>query len=194
MFCAGRTDSGVHATGQVVHFSTNTYRSDIVWTRGVNANLPQDIAVRWIKHVPDIFHARFSAISRCYRYIIYNCHLRPASFRQGIKQCHYYHYLDEKRMHQAAQYLVGEHDFTTFQATHCQSATPWRHLTNIRVTRYSHYVLIDIKANAFLYNMVRNIVGSLTEVGNGRKSVDWACRRVFDLERALRNAPKPSVG
>ena len=124
VFCAGRTDAGVHGTGQVVHFDTTAVRKDAAWTLGVNANLPGDIAVRWVKAVPDDFHARFSATARRYRYVIYNQRLRPAVLSQGVT--HFYEPLDAERMQRAAQCLIGENDFTSFRAVQCQSRTPWR--------------------------------------------------------------------
>ncbi|MFR0416319.1 tRNA pseudouridine(38-40) synthase TruA, partial [Escherichia coli] len=146
VFCAGRTDAGVHGTGQVVHFETTALRKDAAWTLGVNANLPGDIAVRWVKAVPDDFHARFSATARRYRYIIYNHRLRPAVLSKGVT--HFYEPLDAERMHRAAQCLLGENDFTSFRAVQCQSRTPWRNVMHINVTRHGPYVVVDIKANA----------------------------------------------
>ena len=126
VLCAGRTDAGVHGTGQVVHFETTAVRKDAAWTLGVNANLPGDIAVRWVKAVPDDFHARFSATARRYRYVIYNQRLRPAVLSQGVT--HFYEPLDAERMHRAAQCLIGENDFTSFRAVQCQShAVAQRH-------------------------------------------------------------------
>lgn len=122
-----------------------------------------DIAVRWVKAVPDDFHARFSATARRYRYIIYNHRLRPAVLSKGVT--HFYEPLDAERMHRAAQCLLGENDFTSFRAVQCQSRTPWRNVMHINVTRHGPYVVVDIKANAFVHHMVRNIVGSLMEVG-----------------------------
>ncbi len=147
VFCAGRTDAGVHGTGQVVHFETRAQRKDAAWTLGVNANLPGDIAVRWVKHVADDFHARFSATARRYRYVIYNHRLRPAVLSQGVT--HYYHPLDAGRMHRAAQCLIGENDFTSFRAVQCQSRTPWRNVMHINVTRHGAYVVVDIKGERF---------------------------------------------
>ncbi|STQ60849.1 tRNA pseudouridine synthase A [Pseudescherichia vulneris] len=144
VFCAGRTDAGVHGTGQVVHFETTALRKDAAWTLGVNANLPGDIAVRWVKDVPDDFHARFSATARRYRYVIYNQRLRPAVLGQGVT--HYHQPLDAERMHRAAQCLIGENDFTSFRAVQCQSRTPWRNVMHINVTRYGAYVVVDIKS------------------------------------------------
>ena len=169
--CAGRTDAGVHATGQVVHFETNAVRKESAWTLGVNVNLPDDIAVRWAKDVDDEFHARFTATARRYRYMIYNHQFRPGILRSGVS--HYPGQIDETKMHEAAQFLLGEQDFTSFRAIQCQSNTPFRCVHEVNVTRQGMYICVDIKANAFLHHMVRNIVGSLLEVGYGRQSVTW---------------------
>lgn len=169
--CAGRTDSGVHGTGQVVHFETTADRKEVAWTLGVNANLPSDIAVRWVKEVNDDFHARFSATSRRYRYIIYNSEFRPGILRSGLS--HYHHPIDEKLMHQAGQFVIGEHDFTSFRALHCQANSPVRTIEFLNVTRRGEFIIIDIKANAFLHHMVRNLAGSLIEVGKKKQPVDW---------------------
>ncbi|VFP83396.1 tRNA pseudouridine(38-40) synthase TruA [Candidatus Erwinia haradaeae] len=173
VMCAGRTDAGVHATGQVVHFETSSRRKDIAWVRGVNAYLPEDIVVRWMQVVPDAFHARFSALARRYRYVIYNQPKhRPAIFSKGMMYCSTI--LDVEKMQRAGAYLVGENDFTSFRASQCQSHSPIRQVMHIRVTRYyCVYIIIDIKANAFVYRMVRNIVGSLIEVGYGHKNESW---------------------
>ncbi|GGP46447.1 MULTISPECIES: tRNA pseudouridine(38-40) synthase TruA [Shewanella] len=171
VFCAGRTDSGVHGTGQVVHFDTTAKRPLTAWTLGINANLPDTIAVRWAKEVDDSFHARFSATARRYRYVIYNHQLRPGILRSGVS--HYHGDIDETLMHQAAQLLLGENDFTSFRAIQCQSNTPFRNVHKVTVTRQGMYVMVDIQANAFLHHMVRNIVGSLLEVGLGNKPIEW---------------------
>lgn len=169
--CAGRTDAGVHATSQVVHFDTSAIRKERAWTMGVNSNLPSWVAVLWAKEVDDDFHARFSATARRYRYIIYNSTLRPAILKAGLS--HYHCEIDAELMHQAAQVLVGEHDFTSFRAVHCQSKTPFRNIHHIHITRMQQYVVVDIKANAFLHHMVRNIVGSLIEIASGKQSIEW---------------------
>lgn len=169
--CAGRTDAGVHATGQIVHFDTLAARQLGAWTLGVNAQLPDNIAVRWAQIVDEDFHARFSATARRYRYIIYNHNLRPGILRQGIS--HYHGDIDENKMHQAAQFLLGEQDFSSFRAVHCQSKTPFRNVHQVNVTRQGMYIVFDIQANAFLHHMVRNIVGSLLEVGLGNKPLNW---------------------
>lgn len=171
VFCAGRTDAGVHGTGQVVHFDTSSVRNLAAWTMGVNAHLPDDIAVRWAKEVPEPFHARFSATARRYRYVIYNHKLRPGILFSGVS--HYHGDLDVEKMHRAGQYLLGENDYTSFRAVHCQSRTPWRNVMHLDVSRYDRYVVIDIKANAFVHHMVRNIAGSLIAVGRGEHDPEW---------------------
>ncbi|MCS2170637.1 tRNA pseudouridine(38-40) synthase TruA [Scandinavium sp. TWS1a] len=192
VYCAGRTDAGVHGTGQVVHFETQAQRKDAAWTLGVNANLPKDIAVRWVKAVPDDFHARFSATARRYRYIIYNQRLRPAVLSEGVT--HYYHALDAERMQRAAQSLLGENDFTSFRAVQCQSRTPWRNVMHINVERYGAYVVVDIKANAFVHHMVRNIVGSLMEVGAGNQPESWIAELLEAKDRTLAAATAKAEG
>lgn len=169
--CAGRTDAGVHATGQVVHFDVDIERPQRAWTLGVNANLPDSIAVTWVKDVSENFHARFSATHRRYRYVIHNARLRPAILHHGVTHVH--RQLDEQKMHEAAQSLLGEQDFTSFRAALCQSKTPFRNVTNVTVYRQGRYVVIDIKANAFLHHMVRNITGALVEIGAGDKPITW---------------------
>lgn len=169
--CAGRTDAGVHATGQVVHFDTTAVRRESAWTLGINANLPDNIAVRWAQIVDDDFHARFSATARRYRYVIYNHNLRPGILRGGVS--HYHGDIDATKMHLAAQALIGEQDFTSFRAIQCQSKTPFRNVHQVNVTRQGMYIIVDIQANAFLHHMVRNIVGSLLEIGLGNQPLDW---------------------
>ncbi|BDH45057.1 tRNA pseudouridine synthase A [Salmonella enterica subsp. enterica serovar Choleraesuis] len=192
VFCAGRTDAGVHATGQVVHFETRSLRKDAAWTLGINANLPKDIAVRWVHSVPESFHARFSATARRYRYIIYNERLRPAVMGQGVT--HFHLPLDAALMHEAAQCLLGENDFTSFRAVQCQSRTPWRNVMHVHVNRYGSYVVVDIKANAFVHHMVRNIVGSLLEVGCGNKPVGWMAELLAEKDRTLAAATARAEG
>ena len=179
--CAGRTDAGVHGTGQVVHFDTTVIRPDSAWTLGVNANLPDTIAVRWVKLVDDSFHARFSATARRYRYVIYNHKFRPGLLRHGLS--HYHGDIDETLMHQAAQQLLGEHDFTSFRAMQCQSKSPFRSVHEVNVTRQGMYIMVDIKANAFLHHMVRNIVGSLLEIGLGNQPLNWISKLIAVKDR-----------
>ncbi len=184
--CAGRTDAGVHATGQVVHFDTGARRPLSAWTLGVNANLPDDIAVRWVKQVDEEFHARFSATARRYRYLIYNDSLRPGIHRHGVS--HYLGDIDESLMHEAAQALPGEQDFTSFRAVQCQSHTPFRNVHHVKVSRKNKFIVVDIAANAFLHHMVRNIVGSLLEIGTGRQPVDWM-KTLLELKDRNQAAP-----
>jgi len=172
VFCAGRTDTKVHATGQVVHFETKKYIKNINWIMGINSNLPKDISVHWISNVKDNFHARFSAVARNYRYIIYNDKIRSSILYNGIK--HYYiNKLNSKLMERAGKYIIGEHDFTSFRSINCQSYTPWRNIHYIYVKRIGKYIIFDIKANSFLYHMVRNIIGILIEIGSGKKPEIW---------------------
>lgn len=161
----------MHALGQVIHFHTSSNRSTKSWTIGVNSKLPSDITVCWIKKVPNLFHARFSATSRYYRYIIYNNKLRSAILKGLVT--HIYDNLDEKKMHDASQLLLGENDFSSFRSSVCQSMSPWRNLTYINVQRYNNYIFIDLKANSFLHHMVRNIVGSLIQIGKRKKNKNW---------------------
>jgi tRNA pseudouridine38-40 synthase len=167
--CAGRTDTGVHAIGQVVHFDTNSERSDRSWVLGANTNLPDDVAVTWAQPVADEFHARFSATARSYRYVIRNCLVRSALERH--RAWWVYQTLDAERMHVAAQYLLGKHDFSAFRAAGCQASTAVREITSIAVARDGEKLVIDVTANAFLQHMVRNITGTLVAIGIGDESV-----------------------
>ena len=190
--CAGRTDTGVSATNQIVHFETNQIRKNIAWTLGVNTHLPKDIAVKWVHEVTDDFHARFSATARRYRYIINNTRLRPAILQSGISHCHFP--LNEQLMHQAAQTLLGRNDFTSFRTVHCQSHSPHRTLHHCDVTRLGDYIVVDIKANAFLHHMVRNIVGSLMKIGQEVKPVAWMKEVLEAKNRCLAGVTAPSAG
>lgn len=171
VFCAGRTDSGVHATGQVVHFNLQTERPLKAWHMGANTILPDSISVRWAKSVADNFHARHSATARRYRYVIQNT--RYPSAHLNKKVTHFVPHLNEQLMHESAQSLLGEQDFSAFQAASCQSTTPFRHVDFVHVIRVNQFVVVDIQANAFLHHMVRNIVGSLLQVGCGKQDVGY---------------------
>ncbi len=190
--CAGRTDAGVHGTGQIVHFDTDAKRKMVAWIMGVNAHMPKDIAVRWAKEVPDDFHARFSATARRYRYIIFNHTFRPGIFASGVS--HYHGELNAEKMHQAGQYLLGENDFTSFRATHCQSRSPYRNMMHLNVSRHGNYVIIDIKANAFVHHMVRNITGSLICVGKGEQDPEWIKWLLEAKDRKLAGATAKAEG
>lgn len=169
--CAGRTDTGVHASCQVVHFDSPVSRPPRAWTLGANALMPDDIAIVWASSVPERFHARFSAESRRYRYLILNRPTRPGleSDRCSWSAAN----LDCERMHEAAQCLLGEQDFSAFRAAGCQSRSPMRRIESVSVARHDDLVVIDIAANAFLHHMVRNIAGALLCVGCGKKPSQW---------------------
>ncbi|MFW5444040.1 MAG: tRNA pseudouridine(38-40) synthase TruA [Methylococcaceae bacterium] len=169
--CAGRTDSGVHALEQVVHFDTEVDRTLNSWVMGGNTKLPKDIRIIWASPAIDDFHARFSAIARFYRYVILNRKMKSALIPSQATWC--YNALDERRMHQAAQALVGEHDFSSFRAQGCQSKSPNRSMHFINVYRQQEQVIIDLSANAFLHHMVRNIAGVLMEIGMDNQAVSW---------------------
>jgi tRNA pseudouridine38-40 synthase len=169
--CAGRTDTGVHATGQVVHFDAPVQRPLKAWMLGSNTNLPPDVAVHWVRQVSDDFSARFSAVSRSYRYILFNRRVRSAVFAQNIAWS--YASFDEHAMNTAAQYLLGEQDFSAFRSSRCQASHANRSMQAISIKRTGDYLILDIKANAFLHHMVRNIMGTLMVIGRGEKPVEW---------------------
>ncbi len=186
---AGRTDAGVHATGQIVHFDTHSERSEHAWVFGANNNLPPTICVMWAKPVWMDFHARFSARTRRYKYIIYNHEIRPGILSKAVSW--YYRHLDVELMRKAIPYLIGEHDFSAFRGTGCQSNTPIRKVLKIEVMRQQRVVAIDIEANAFLLHMVRNIAGVLMTIGTGIRPPEWA-KEVLeskDRRRAAMTAP-----
>ena len=190
--CAGRTDAGVHASGQVAHFDTGAERSERGWLLGTNCNLPDDICVTWVKPVADDFHARFSATARRYRYRILNRLVRSALFRHRAWWVH--RDLDTGRMHEAAQALLGEHDFSAFRAAGCQASNAVREVTAIGVTREADWVLLDITANAFLQHMVRNIAGTLVAIGSGDQEVAWAARVLAGMDRTAAGMAAPPHG
>ncbi len=181
--CAGRTDSGVHARCQVVHFDTNAQRSERGWALGTNSHLPTSVAVRWATPVADDFHARFGAHARRYRYLILNRAVRPALEARYVAWERVP--LDAAAMHAAAQSLVGEHDFTAFRTVACQARTPTRCVHAIQIAREGEHVAIEIQANAFLHHMVRNIVGSLLPVGRGERQQAWIAELLAGRNRAL---------
>jgi tRNA pseudouridine38-40 synthase len=181
--CAGRTDTGVHANHQIVHFDTHSHRSLRAWVHGSNTNLPKDVCVRHAFNVPDDFHARYSATARRYRYVIFNAPIRPALLRSHVAW--QYRQLDHVAMHQAAQALIGEHDFTSFRSVECQSKTPMRNVQMLKVIRQGNFVVIDIMANAFLHHMVRNIVGVLVSVGSGKQPNQYVADVLNAKDRRL---------
>jgi tRNA pseudouridine38-40 synthase len=170
--CAGRTDTGVHATGQVVHFDTAAARSERSWLLGANSKLPDDVNVAWAVSVSDEFHARFSAVRRSYHYQILNRRYRSALSRN--RAWWVYEPLEAGAMQEAANCLVGRHDFSAFRAAGCQASTPVRELAELSVERRGDRIVITVRANAFLQHMVRNITGTLVAIGRGDRDPDWA--------------------
>lgn len=168
---AGRTDAGVHAAKQIIHFETTVQRDCYNWLSGCNSNLPRDIAFKWIMPVTDDFHARFSALARHYRYYICNTPQRSSIFHK--KMTWHLQTVDEKLMHAAAQIFVGKHDFSSFRDADCQAKNAVRTIEFINIKRQGDIIRLDIKANAFLHHMVRNIVGSLLEIGEQKRDVEW---------------------
>lgn len=189
---AGRTDAGVHATMQVVHFDSTAARSERGWVMGANTNLPEHISALWAREVPDDFNARYSALARSYRYVILNRLARPGLLRERVAWVR--ETLDAVRMHEAAQSLIGEHDFSSFRAAECQSPTPMRRMMRIVVTRCEEYVTIDVTANAFLHHMVRNIAGVLIAVGRGQAPLDWPLQVLNARDRTAGGITAPASG
>lgn len=190
--CAGRTDSGVHAMAQVVHFDTVAERSNRGWLLGSNSQLPDDINVSWVTPVNDGFHARYSAIRRRYRYLILNRLVRSSLFRNRAWWLH--QPLDESRMAEAAGHLLGEHDFSAFRAAGCQARTAVREVTDLQVWRRADWLIIDISANGFLQHMVRNISGLLAEIGSGERDPDWARTVLRSRDRSSGGVAAPAHG
>ncbi|SBS29675.1 tRNA pseudouridine synthase A [Marinomonas spartinae] len=172
IICAGRTDTGVHASAQVVHFETEAVRNERSWTLGVNTHLPPDISIVAARYVDMDFHARFSALSRRYRYVIYQSELRPAILIGGVTWT--YKKLNVQAMQEAANSFVGEHDFSSFRAVGCQAKSPIRTILNFSVQQLGQYVVLDVRANAFLHHMIRNFAGVLIAIGAGEQPVEWA--------------------
>jgi len=190
--CAGRTDTGVHAASQVIHFDTTQPRNERAWLLGTNTHLPEQVRVRWARFMPTTFHARFSASGRRYRYLIDNRAIRPAIMsRQLTWQCLP---LDESLMQQAAESLLGEHDFSAYRATQCQAKSPVRTVHHLQVVRQGELVVIDIHANAFLHHMVRNIAGVLMAIGCGKQAPDWAWQVLQSRDRSVGGVTAPPHG
>lgn len=174
---AGRTDAGVHALAQVIHFDTSAVRNAYSWVRGANSNLPDDVAVLWTGEVNIDFHARYSATGRSYHYIILNRPIRPTYLARRVT--HEYRPLDVSSMKDAARYLTGEHDFSSFRAADCQAKNPIRTLRQLDINRHADMIHIQAHANAFLHHMVRNIAGVLMTIGAGERKPSWA-KEVLD--------------
>lgn len=190
--CAGRTDAGVHARCQVVHFDTNAERSPRAWALGVSSRLPDSVCVLWAQPVSEDFHARFSARARRYRYMILNRSMRPALDVRYVAWERLP--LDATAMHQAAQILLGEHDFNAFRTVACQAKSPVRTVHEITIRREHEHVIVEIQANAFLHHMVRNIVGSLLLIGRGEQPKEWLAQLLAGRDRALAGATAVAAG
>lgn len=183
LICAGRTDTGVHGCYQIVHFDTHAVRSERAWVLGTNTRLPFDIAVKWAVPVSNKFHARFSALERRYRYLIHNTEVKPALLNRQMTWTH--KPLDETRMQQAGDYLVGSHDFTSYRAVACQAKSPVREVKHLWVRRQGEIIIIDVRANAFLHHMIRNIAGVLMKIGCGEAEPEWANEVLQARDRRL---------
>lgn len=190
--CAGRTDTGVHGHSQIVHFDAPVVRSEKSWVQGGNANLPVDIRLHWAVTVETEFHSRFSALARRYRYVIANTPVRPALLYGQVTWQR--RPLDAGLMHEEAQCLLGERDFSAFRAASCQSTTPMRNVHAIEVYRRGELIIVDIEANAFLHHMVRNIAGSLMALGCGRQQRGWLAQLLAGRDRTVAAETAPPDG
>ncbi len=184
--CAGRTDRGVHALGQVVHFDVAAQRPESAWVRGVNALLPESIAVQWAREVPPEFHARYAGRARTYRYVLINRPVRPALAARHAGWFHLPH--DVEALRAAASHFLGEHDFSAFRSAECQAKTPVRTLFGLEIESLGERIDFVVRANAFLHHMVRNLVGTLVYVGKGKHPPAWAGEVLASRARA-RAAP-----
>lgn len=192
LVCAGRTDAGVHARGQVAHFDTRANRSMRAWMLGANSELPRDISVSWVRPVPAHFHARYSAEARTYRYLVFNRASRSGLLSSRVTWVH--RPLDAGRMAQAAAALEGEHDFSAFRAAECQAKSPIRRMERLTVTRRGDWLAIEATANAFLHHMVRNIAGLLIRIGKGDAPPSWAAEVLAGRDRRVSAATAPAAG
>lgn len=190
--CAGRTDAGVHACGQVIHFDSGSARTPREWLFGANAHLPADVCLRWVRRTAGDFHARTDALRRHYRYVILNDATRSALLRTRSTRVH--QPLDARLMHDAAQALAGEHDFSAYRSAGCRSKTPVRRVEFVRVHRGGRFVYIDICANAFLQHMVRNIAGVLIAIGRGERPAGWAAQVLAGRDRRAGGVTSPGTG
>lgn len=189
---AGRTDAGVHATGQVAHFDTTAQRPARAWVLGANTALPAGICLRWAAAAPPEFHARFSAVARSYSYLLLNRETRSALWRERAWWTR--RPLDAVLMHEVGQTLVGEHDFSAFRAAECQSHSPVRRIESLAVARRGDFLRLDVTANAFLHHMVRNIVGTLAAVGRGQRPPEWVADVLAGRDRCEAGATAPAEG
>ena len=189
---AGRTDAGVHAFAQVAHFETSVERTERAWVYGANSEAAADVRVLWARPVADDFHARYSALSRTYRYLILDTPLRPSLDRNRV--CWSRRPLDAVAMHAAAQVFAGEHDFAAFRASECQSKSTVRRVLAINVVRETGLVAVSVRANAFLHHMVRNLAGALIAVGTGDRNEDWLREVLASRDRTRAGVTAPAQG
>lgn len=192
LVCSGRTDAGVHARLQVAHFESDAVRPLRGWLLGANTHLPRDISVAWVVPVPAHFHARYSADSRTYRYLIFNRNVRSALVEK--RATHIRRALDHERMAAATGALLGSHDFSAFRSSECQAKSPVRRLTRLTVEREGDFVAIEVTANAFLHHMVRNIAGLLIAVGQGERRPEWAREVLESRDRTSGHVTAPAEG
>lgn len=183
IFCAGRTDTGVHANEQVIHFETNALRKHYSWLSGCNTYLPKSVSILWAVDVPETFHARFSATQRSYRYTILNRKIRPSILNNYVS--FFSQPLDEEKMQEAAKLLIGTHDFTSYRTIACQAKSPVRSLYQLDVTREGEFIHLDLRADGFLHHMVRNIAGVLLAIGSGNAEIEWAKEVLEHRNRCL---------
>ena len=190
--CAGRTDTGVHASTQIIHFDSHAIRSPRNWVLGCNANMSEDVRCHWAGQISEAFHARFSALSRTYRYLVLDVPMQPALLRHGItwerKE------LSLAAMTQAVKPLIGEHDFSSFRGARCHSTTPWRSVHYIDIFRENNVIVFEICANAFLLHMVRNIMGALLVVGRGEREPGWIADLLSLRDRTKSPMTAPAAG
>lgn len=190
--CAGRTDSGVHASWQIIHFDSQVERSERSWVLGTNANLPNDVGLLWAREVDDDFHARFSAQARRYRYVILNREVASALLHRRTTWVH--QALDVSRMQEGTRYLLGEHDFSSFRALACQAKSPLRTIYRLDIKRSGTFLYLDVEANAFLHHMVRNIAGVLLAVGRGVQNSQWVEDILDKRDRTQGGVTAPASG
>ncbi len=189
---AGRTDTAVHATHQVIHFDSAVERSEFSWCRGTNRFMDHDVRLNWVVPINDDFHARFSALTRSYRFIIYNKPIQSALYRKHVT--HEFRELDVNKMAEAGKALLGEHDFSSFRAAGCQAHSPVRTLSHFSLSSAESWIWFDVTANAFLQHMVRNIAGCLIEVGCGKRNVDWIAEVLEKRDRTQGGITAPPNG
>jgi len=192
VICAGRTDACVSGTYQIIHFDTSAVRNERGWVLGTNTKLPDDIAIRWAKPVDQEFHARFSALERRYRYLIYSSPVKPALLSKGVTWTH--KQLNLESMQKAASYLVGEHDFSSYRAVACQAYSPVRNVKAMDIYRAGELIVIDVRANAFLHHMIRNFAGVLMTIGSGEAKPVWAKEVLDARDRTQGGVTAPPYG